>query len=208
MEPEGIEASQVRLTAWNQVTPLSKYLAMALFVMMPFIGGWIGYKFAPERIIEIPVYLKTPVETDKTQKVNPVSATVPKILNDISDAYASSTYRVVTVVRIPYEFREGNYESLVIATPRLENDYTCGGKFTEKCYLFLESFPGVESKFVGTWYGGWPTLDPETIKFISTSTIEFSASGGSHGESVSALWRYNLVTASSSLISEEYTIDE
>lgn len=36
----------------KKVTPLSKYLAMALFVLLPFVGGYIGYKFAPEKIVE------------------------------------------------------------------------------------------------------------------------------------------------------------
>lgn len=31
---------------WNTVTPFSKYLAMTLFVLLPFIGAWIGYNFA------------------------------------------------------------------------------------------------------------------------------------------------------------------
>jgi hypothetical protein len=53
MEQENTEIVKPQLTAWNQVTPLSKYLAMTLFVAMPFIGGWIGYTFAPEKIVEV-----------------------------------------------------------------------------------------------------------------------------------------------------------
>ena len=30
----------------NQITPVSKYLALALFVMLPFIGAYVGYQFA------------------------------------------------------------------------------------------------------------------------------------------------------------------
>lgn len=36
-----------------QVTTLSKYLALILFILMPFIGGWIGYTYAPERVVEV-----------------------------------------------------------------------------------------------------------------------------------------------------------
>ena len=39
-------------TFFNTVTPLSKYLAMVLFIAMPFIGGWIGYMYAPEKPTE------------------------------------------------------------------------------------------------------------------------------------------------------------
>lgn len=42
-------------TPLTRATLLSKYFAMVLFVLLPFIGGWIGYTFAPEKIIEIGV---------------------------------------------------------------------------------------------------------------------------------------------------------
>jgi hypothetical protein len=44
---------QTEKSFWNSVTPFSKYLAMALFVILPFVGGWIGYTFAPEKVVEI-----------------------------------------------------------------------------------------------------------------------------------------------------------
>jgi hypothetical protein len=37
----------------HQVTPLSKYLAMVLFIILPFVGGWIGYMYAPEKAAEV-----------------------------------------------------------------------------------------------------------------------------------------------------------
>lgn len=37
----------------KKVTPVSKYLAMTLFVALPFIGGWIGYNYAPEKVVEV-----------------------------------------------------------------------------------------------------------------------------------------------------------
>lgn len=44
---------EVQKNSLNKVTPLSKYLAMVLFVLLPFIGGWVGYTYAPEKVIEI-----------------------------------------------------------------------------------------------------------------------------------------------------------
>jgi len=35
-----------------KVTPLSKYLALILFIVMPFIGGYIGYVYAPVKVGE------------------------------------------------------------------------------------------------------------------------------------------------------------
>ena len=33
-----------------QVTKTSKYFALLLFVLLPFIGGWIGYQYAPDKV--------------------------------------------------------------------------------------------------------------------------------------------------------------
>lgn len=55
-----------KTSLWNTVTPFSKYLAMTLFVILPFIGGWIGYTFVPEKIVEI----ETPVQVTDIQDDN------------------------------------------------------------------------------------------------------------------------------------------
>ena len=39
----------------NQITPVSRYLALLLFVLLPFIGGYVGYRLAPERVVVINV---------------------------------------------------------------------------------------------------------------------------------------------------------
>lgn len=36
-----------------QVTPLSKYFAMILFIALPFVGGYVGYHFAPVKVVEV-----------------------------------------------------------------------------------------------------------------------------------------------------------
>jgi len=69
MEHEKIQPSS-RVTRgeksnFTQVTPLSKYLAMTLFILIPFIGGWVGYYYAPEKtvkIVEIEKILVTDIE--------------------------------------------------------------------------------------------------------------------------------------------------
>ena len=50
----------------NQVTPLSKYLAMVIFILMPFVGGYVGYRLAPEKVVEVPV----PVLSGENEIVN------------------------------------------------------------------------------------------------------------------------------------------
>lgn len=75
MEPEqtsqelevNVESNQSVL---NTVTPLSKYLAMALFVLLPFVGGYIGYTFVPEKIVEVEKQISLEKETDSEQKAD------------------------------------------------------------------------------------------------------------------------------------------
>ena len=50
---EQYEVVATKSSPLHTVTPLSKYLAMTLYVIMPFIGGWIGYTHAPEKIVEV-----------------------------------------------------------------------------------------------------------------------------------------------------------
>lgn len=35
----------------HEVTSVSKYLALFLFVTLPFIGGYVGYVYAPEKVV-------------------------------------------------------------------------------------------------------------------------------------------------------------
>lgn len=52
----------------NTVTPFSKYLALVLFVAMPFIGGWIGYMYAPEKIVEVERIVLQEVEINRIEE--------------------------------------------------------------------------------------------------------------------------------------------
>lgn len=42
----------------KKVTFLSKYLAMALFILLPFLGGYIGYTLAREKMVEVNINTK------------------------------------------------------------------------------------------------------------------------------------------------------
>lgn len=54
MEPVKVEVqSEGQMQQLYKVTPLSKYLAMALFIIMPFLGGYVGYAWAPDRVVEV-----------------------------------------------------------------------------------------------------------------------------------------------------------
>jgi hypothetical protein len=70
MEPENLNQEEVQVeqkSQLHQVTTLSKYLAMALFVILPFLSGYIGYVYAPEKVVEKEVIREVEciVEKDK-----------------------------------------------------------------------------------------------------------------------------------------------
>lgn len=48
----------------HEVTPLSKYLAMFIFITLPFFAGWVGYQLAPEKVVEIEKIIKMPIIAD------------------------------------------------------------------------------------------------------------------------------------------------
>ncbi len=66
--PEQENTVQNTPSPLNTVTPLSKYLAMALFTVLPFIGGWIGYTYAPEKVVEVIKHETTPTDMDIAEK--------------------------------------------------------------------------------------------------------------------------------------------
>ena len=54
----------------HTVTPLSKYLALVLFIILPFLGGWIGYNYAPEKVVVQKVF----IEMDNSEELVEVMA--------------------------------------------------------------------------------------------------------------------------------------
>ncbi len=193
------------LSAGNKVVTSLKYLAMTLFILMPFIGGWIGYKYAPEKVVEVEkVVIKEISKADS----NPTEVTnIPTDIEgtEILSAYDSSKYRVVTVVQNPFfELEESNYSSLVVVAQRGSNDYRCGGKgFASPCYIFLEANESETEtpKYVGPWYYG--TIKPETIKFVSPTELSISVAEAIVCSSYKAEWKFDLNTGSSTRVSFE-----
>ncbi len=51
-QPEAVK-QVAKTNVFTEVTLLSKLLAMVLFIALPFIGGWIGYTYAPEKVVEV-----------------------------------------------------------------------------------------------------------------------------------------------------------
>lgn len=108
MEPQQNEAQSV-IAPLKKVTPLSKNLAMVLFVLLPFVGGYVGYTLAPETVIEIEKVATQEKEThhESPVKTNYVATTtvdmgeyrisydqnVLQLINDKSEVLQSITVR-------------------------------------------------------------------------------------------------------------------
>lgn len=65
---EVIEQAPDNSSPLHKVTPLSKYLAMLLFIALPFLGGWIGYTYAPEKIVVVEEIAATQSQISNTQR--------------------------------------------------------------------------------------------------------------------------------------------
>lgn len=81
-----------------QVTKLSKYLTLVLFVALPFIGGWVGYQLAPMKAKE--VYLIKDSETRSKGVIHE-----NKSLEDIKSEFGVQ----ITVERIRLDNGDGEY---------------------------------------------------------------------------------------------------
>lgn len=65
MEPNNTPSRLRNITApLLRVTPLSRALAMLVFIALPFLGGYVGYRSAPQKTVYIESSTETNVETD------------------------------------------------------------------------------------------------------------------------------------------------
>lgn len=100
MESETINTAEVQKTnVWTCVTPFSKYLALALFIILPFVGFWIGYGFEREAPMVSEI---APAELAvNTQDVVPDTATSTAAK---ADQLGANTYRINdTDVRVDFK---------------------------------------------------------------------------------------------------------
>lgn len=68
-----------------QVTPLSRYLALALFITLPFIGGYVGYQLAPEKVVEVEGSMSADYTDDQV-------ADIKQLLVESEEVYTKEDY--------------------------------------------------------------------------------------------------------------------
>ncbi len=64
-----------------EVTPLSKTLAGIIFILTPFIGGWVGYNLAPVKIVEV----EKVVTREVPQDISMLEAPTERFVGTIDD---------------------------------------------------------------------------------------------------------------------------
>ncbi len=151
MQPE-INETEGHFAPLKKVTTVSKYLAMALFVILPFLGGWIGYSIAPVKTIEIDrVVVKEETINDDNTVMEPIIAPT-KTSREIytsPNGFSISIPAGSEVVEEPAQFSysaitnfRGDFGSMCISP-----GYGCGGKGAEGANVdtaILTSQDGVE----------------------------------------------------------------
>lgn len=82
----------------NTVTPFSKYVAMTLFIGMPFIGGWIGYNIAPEKVVLVETFTPATVED-----ISSITISGAKVVNegDIEVSLSNGEQKIVARSKKP-----------------------------------------------------------------------------------------------------------
>lgn len=160
MEPENttLDAVVEQKSALHRITPLSKYLAMALFVALPFVGGWVGYTFAPMKIVEVNTIPKeTDVSVQKDENPIVQSAYELEVLASSDGADVGSGLQLRA-------FKEGNEVKV----------YTSDNDFASESLLFTytETYPKDDS---GNY---WRGLDASVALSPDKTKIAFADEEG------------------------------
>lgn len=123
MENEIIKSLQSYFTPLSQVTTVSKYLALGLFVALPFIGGYVGYNYGV-------AHMKSEiVDMSTDEKLSVPVSVIQGSINDIIFEDTTDFYYIKTVY--PDEKRDTNkvikaYIENLVATK--QEEWKIGGQ--------------------------------------------------------------------------------
>lgn len=203
MEPQlqqpGLEKHPV-----HQITPLSKYLALSLFIILPFIGGYTGYRMAPEKVVEVTSWV-TDMEPDlkivQKGEGEPLY-TLEEVESPNSEAIQSYLNQRLSTVAV----FDAPDSSVQIAVAADRNSSVYCGYDNGPCYFFLQAYNAnyPRIKYLGSM-DSVGVFKTDTVKFTSSSTFQFSTSFGDAGVGIHQVWEMNILTGSSTKISEERT---
>jgi hypothetical protein len=134
----------------KQVTLLSKYLALGLFVALPFMGAYVGYQFAPVQNIPTVVFAPAPVTSTQTSTTTVSEKTSPEVL----------MLPMAETDQIQFFNRTESEGSIKITfVPNYEFEKTNGD------VVFKGSLKFEPSDYSGTWVGYF-TPNEETVRML------------------------------------------
>lgn len=167
MEQEQIATIEPKETVWNTVTPHSKYLAMGLFVLLPFVGGYVGYTFAPEKVVEVEkvVIQKVQSEIEDSEQVISESTVIQEINFDWNG-------RKGKVVQECLE-TDKNQPLLVIAPYYAENGRVTSTNNPELPGVYCNQESNFKLIFDGMEYSLGSTIISTTTDFIKISNVGY-----------------------------------
>jgi hypothetical protein len=163
-------------------------LLSIIFAITIFSFTWVQHKNEKEGVI-VPDFMMAP-PTD-------ISTTT-----DVISAYEKSGFKVSAIAHDTFSEQ---HPDLYVVTNRGINDGGCGGMYSPgPCYFFLESqWAGVPPiRYIGTWSS---TAGLDEIHFINDDTAEFKTSWGDAGASFEEVWRINIYSGSTTMISRKDT---
>ena len=70
------------------VTPFSKYLSMVMFVLLPFIGSYIGYMYATKQVVESEKSILSECLECSHEKVTEVEKTYSRLASTLTLQYS------------------------------------------------------------------------------------------------------------------------
>lgn len=137
-----INDAESRFVPLQKVTPVSKYFALALFIVMPFIGGWIGYTYVPEKVIMTKKFVSVPVR-DETISTNSLITT--------DSNKAGLSWNVAVFEYVPF----------TIQYPQNWEFSCCGDTDSRSNYFFYKTDTTGERKKADIFFTRYVVFDPE-----------------------------------------------
>jgi len=171
------QETQSTFSPLHKVTPLSKYLAMALFVVLPFIGGWIGYTYAPEKIVEVDRLVIREVEVvgDKNEEVKLNTFTAEDIISEKIEIIDWAEFDIAAMIN-PYVSNQirWRYKGNIFSGLPAEKTYALFAIEDQEGEVVYSSIVGdglsIDGSVTSTVWGGEPVVG--TVEDLYGKLIE------------------------------------
>jgi len=108
----------------NTVTPLSKYLALALFIVLPFGGLYIGYVYAPEKVVEIERIVEVEVAVQEQYEGTQLPWQREIVISDIQSKYVQETLTLLSLSETDEYFSQPEVLDYFVHVRQLTQDKT------------------------------------------------------------------------------------